>query len=316
MTIVAISSKLQHIVGSEAAATLSPTLPSDKSDDSPSSTRTDSDSPIGDTQDPNMKTGIRHYIFGYGSLICSKSRKISAPTLTKPAIPVVVHHLRRTWTARVGLPKHRSPEEIHDEIHGQTAMGIQQSQGQRCTGVLIEVDTQELANFDERERGYDRVEIDLLHVFPHDEDGDDHHVIQKSHQRRTDVQTSEAVNDDINDKVWVYLPQGGGDGANDYYPIMQSYVDIILRGCLSIGEEFALSFLESTHGWWHESSVHGPESEVPEFLWLDDRHDPYYIRADEKWSEEMKHFIDDLIKQVHPEPFEKRRHLDTLEISQ
>lgn len=305
-------------------------------------TRQQSGDPKIDTRHSDMNISqIRHYIFGYGSLICSQSRKITAPTLTKPALPVIVQHLRRTWTARVGLPKNRRPEEVHDLIHGQTAMGIQKSKGYSCTGVLIEVDQQELEHFDKREQGYDRVEIDLNHVFPHDEESDHHHVIRRGilERRRSESKLCPSDDDDdvtkidtkndqcteifddaddhfdvnIDAKVWVYLPKGGGDGANRHFPIMQSYVDIILRGCLSFGDEFALNFLESTFGWWHDHSVHGPESEVPDFLWLDDRNDPYYIRADEKWSNEMKHLIDDLIKEVHPEPFEKRRHLDHMQ---
>ena len=295
---------------------------------------TNPDSQMGPLQEEttSMNRQTLHYIFGYGSLICSKSRKISAPTLTKLAIPVIVNDIRRTWTARVGRPSHRSPEQIHDTIHGQTAMGIQRSRGHRCTGVLIEVNQQELANFDLRERGYDRVEVELHHVFPHDDDSYKYNVIRKASESReknelcnsddnyderdvTNKQNAQCIvkddDDGIDVKVWVYLPHKGGTGADHNYPIMQSYVDIILRGCMSIGKEFALSFLESTHGWWHDHSIHG-HTEAPEYLWLDDRDDPYYVRADEEWSREMKHLIDEIIREVHREPFEKRRHLNTL----
>ena len=193
-------------------------------------------------------------------------------------------------------------------------MGIQQSNGHNCTGVLIEVDSNELARFDERERGYDRIEVDLKHIFPHDEDADDHLVIRKAHQKRKVVKDSAqdghdeiiiksndhhdnsrvrirdiGVNTSTRTKVWVYMPQNGGDGANHNYPIMQSYLDIILRGRLSIGKEFAESFLESTHGFWHDYTIHNPQLEAPAFLWVDDRNNPYYVRADEKWSEEMEY---------------------------
>jgi len=73
--------------------------------------------------------------------------------------------------------------------------------------------------------------------------------------------------------------------------------------------------LGSTHGWAHDKSIHHPESEVSEYLWVDDRHAPYYTRADEEWSSEMKHMLDDLLKEIHPEPFERRRHLSTLDSS-
>ncbi len=283
-----------------------------------------------------------NYIFGYGSLICSQSRKISAPTLKENnAIPVVIDNIKRTWTARVDMQPDQlaalsSSSSPGNMFQGQTVMGIQQAHGHNCTGVLIEVDSVELENFDQRERNYDRIAVDLKHVFslPHHSDVmrsgvvEDHIVIRKAHQQRRRLMDSafrgkpdghdmdDSENDhedaDVDAKVWVYLPRNGGDGANHYYPIMQSYVDIILRGCLSIGQEFAESFLASTHGWWHDHSIHHPKSDPPAYLWVDDRHQPHYIRADEKWSREMKHIIDELIRDVLPEPFEKRRHLDTL----
>jgi len=291
-----------------------------------------------------MKAGLknsitRHYIFGYGSLVCSKSRKITAPTLTKPAQPVVVNHLRRTWTARVPHSDDKGKnvkDEVGHVIHGQTAMGIEISEGHNCTGVLIEVDPQELAMFDEREKGYDRVEIDLHQIFGLDDDDQStsdgknrHHVLEQALRRRKSMQslnmedvttkpcnyddTSNSEQDVLDDlKVWAYIPKDGGTGADHNYPIMQSYVDVILRGCLSISKDFALKFLESTHGWWHDQTIHSPESETPEYVWVDDRHAPYYVRADEEWSSEMKHMLDDLLKQIHPEPFQKRRHLNTI----
>jgi hypothetical protein len=289
------------------------------------------------------KAITRHYIFGYGSLVCSKSRKITAPALTKPAHPVIVRHLRRTWTARVPHGDDRldnAKDELGHEIHGQTAMGIEIAEDHNCTGVLLEVDPQELAMFDEREKGYDRVEIDLHHIFGVDDDDQNldegsrdrknqHHVLEQAQQRRKSMQDSNAkdgitntknyedaivgeqeeVLDDL--KVWAYIPKDGGAGADHNYPIMQSYVDIILRGCLSISKDFALKFLESTHGWWHDETIHSPESKVPEYVWVDDRHAPYYSRADEEWSSEMKHMLDDLLKDIHPEPFHKRKSLDT-----
>jgi hypothetical protein len=230
-------------------------------------------------------------------------------------------------------------DELGGVIHGQTAMGIEIAEGHNCTGVLLEVDPQELAMFDEREKGYDRVEIDLHHIFGIDDDDQNlhstrdrknqHHVLEKAQQRRKSMQVSDREDgttncsnledagagdqEDLDDlKVWAYIPKDGGAGADHNYPIMQSYVDIILRGCLSISKDFALKFLESTHGWWHDQTIHNPDSEAPEYVWVDDRHAPYYVRADEEWSSEMKHMLDDLLKEIHPEPFRKRRHLNTI----
>jgi hypothetical protein len=192
------------------------------------------------------KSNIRHYIFGYGSLVCSKSRKITAPTLTKPAQPVVINHIRRTWTARIPHRGDVIREDLDHIIHGQTAMGVEMSEGHNCTGVLIEVEADELVNFDIREGGYERVEIDLHHIFSledhgkesclEDENTIDHHVLRKAHYKRKSIEPSEGETLEENDgaiddthvyddvKVWVYVPKNGGNGADHNFPIMQSYV--------------------------------------------------------------------------------------------
>ena len=116
-----------------------------------------------DDDDDNDCT--KHYIFGYGSLLCPQSRAISAPTLAgKDAHPVLVQHLARTWstriyhtkTARVAISS--SSRNINDTappttaegndmgggchswIEGQTVMGVRQAINQTCSGVLFEVD--------------------------------------------------------------------------------------------------------------------------------------------------------------------------------
>lgn len=259
-------------------------------------------------------TTTRHFIFGYGSLICEQSRKITAPTLTKPAYPVTVHHLRRTWTARCKYNNKEREEEIDHLIHGQTAMGIEQKDGSQTTGVLIEVDEDELTYFDKREKGYTRFEIDAMHIFDIHGDKEDHEhdVLREGHRRRRLSNTKDSDEDDlksddiqeISSKVWVYIPNKG-IYADDKYPIMQSYLDIIIRGCLNISEDFAIKYLETTHGF----DVH---DESPQYVWIDDRHDPHYVRADKDWSKNMGNVADNILKRIHPSAVEKRKHLDIL----
>jgi cation transport regulator ChaC len=260
-----------------------------------------------------MASSTRHFIFGYGSLICEQSRKLTAPTLTKPAYPVTVHHLRRTWTARCKYNKERE-DEIDHLIHGQTAMGIEQKDGSQTTGVLIEVDEDELAYFDKREKGYTRFEIDAMHIFDIHGDKEDHeHDVLREGQRRRRLSNAKDTNgndlkaediQEISSKVWVYIPNKGVY-ADDKYPIMQSYLDIIIRGCLNISEDFAIKYLETTHGF----DVH---DQSPQYVWIDDRHDPHYVRADKDWSKNMGSVADDILKKIHPSAVEKRQHLDIL----
>lgn len=52
--------------------------------------------------------------------------------------------------------------------------------------------------------------------------------------------------------------------AERSFPITQSYVDIIMRGCLSISHDFARRFLRTTHGWWIDDHVPSTQNNVDE----------------------------------------------------
>lgn len=53
--------------------------------------------------------------------------------------------------------------------------------------------------------------------------------------------------------------------SSQQYPLVQSYADVILTGCLAIGTDFAIEFIETTQGWGQ--------------AWLNDRAQPRYQRA-------------------------------------
>ena len=119
---------------------------------------------------------MKHFIFGYGSLICPQSRAITAPSLEDAiAEPVVIRNIERTWSARVtgtGNKYSNDPSvavaaKDRDHIHGWTPMGVRFRSGAKCNGVLICVDEEELMRFDVREAGYDRQRIDLADIHRH-----------------------------------------------------------------------------------------------------------------------------------------------------
>lgn len=262
---------------------------------------------------------MRHFIFGYGSLICQQSRSITAPTLQEAiAEPVIICHIERIWAARV--PK-RNPVagKSRDHIKGWTPMGIRRRHGASCNGVLIHVDEEELARFDVREEGYKRHRIDLIDVYPHCESTDSSSaveapvtnavrcpkcniVFEKAHKKRTNNNNLDESDTDI--AVWVYI-QNDQAAPNPFYPITQSYVDIIMRGFLSVSKEFARKFLETTHGWWNDGDLDGSNRNT-HHTWVDDRQSPMYARADSDFSMEHGDAIDRLIKEHHPHALEKR----------
>lgn len=187
-----------------------------------------------------------HFVFAYGSLICKKSRAITAPTLAdKEAIPVQIQDVERIWAKRTQ--------------RGMTAMGVRFRRGAKCTGMLLPVTESELARFDKREKGYDRYEIPLEDV------EEVPFLVDKNHYEKMDYEHADVVfgEEETNDTtatdnrervgehkvfVWIYV-QRYDCPADEDFPIAQSYVDIILRGCMGVSKEFARSFIETTKGW-------------------------------------------------------------------
>jgi hypothetical protein len=271
---------------------------------------------------------MKHFIFGYGSLICPQSRSQTAPTLQAAiAEPVIIYHIERTWSARVLKGDSLVLDASRDHIRGWTPMGIRKRQGASCNGVLIHVDDEELARFDVREEGYKRHRIDLVDVYPHESEDDSSTagvrcpqcriVFERAHKKRN---SANLMNDSKSDQmmeepdiaVWVYI-QNEESVPNPSFPITQSYVDIIMRGCLSVSKEFARKFLQTTHGWWHDGELdvsnetnNEDRSASQHHTWVDDRRFPMYVRADTIFSMENGETIDRLIEEHHPHALKKR----------
>lgn len=248
-----------------------------------------------------------HYIFGYGSLICPSSRAVTAPTLQNRMVtPVRVHHLERVWSFPVEMCK-------------TTFMGIRIKKNAECVGVLVPVNDDELAQFDIRELGYDRIPLDHAHIQKvpfleenqHYRNGDNDSSSSQEHLSYFDHYDS-ALQSSGPPQVWVYLQQAPSP-INPLCPLSQTYMDIIMRGCLSISQEFCKEFLRTTRGWsaedfydkednhqniCDESSIQKKEKGV---FWVDDRDDPLYVRADTEYSKRHGHELDRLLKAHRPE---------------
>ena len=161
---------------------------------------------------------ITHFVFGYGSLICPKSRAVTSPEQAhKIATPVMVQGVERVWSKRTN--------------RGMTAMGVRFVKDASCVGVILPVTNGELAAFDKREMGYDRVPLQLEDVGgvpflseQHYEE-DDHDVFLDAKKQNN----TQAI------QIWVYVQRVIQPPTADH-PIVQTYVDTILRGCLSISK--------------------------------------------------------------------------------
>ena len=109
-------------------------------------------------------------------------------------------------------------------------------------------------------------------------------------------------------KIWAYLPDLFVP-PDAQYPILQSYVDTILRGCLDIGgEDFAKEFIEGTKGWnpgelSEYALTNGP---VKESCWINDRKEPRYSRGDPVHSQANADKFDDLLQKYAADAFARR----------
>lgn len=188
---------------------------------------------------------MKNYVIGYGSLINFESQNITGRSFS--SIPVVISEYARSWSV------------VYDELQF-CALGVYPDKTQKMNAVLFEIESIEV--FDKREHGYTRHELDgsLLKTW----------------------NEKDQIPED--GKIWIYRPFEEKFGkASEKYFIWQSYVDVILMGCLSIDEQFAYEFIKTTQGW------------DLNFL-NNDRKESKYIRALKNYNSEK---VDELLKLIH-----------------
>ena len=161
------------------------------------------------------------FIFGYGSLVESQSRARTSPSALY-AFPANVAGIERGWFDQVGGVSLST-----------TYLGAVLDPDSSCNGVIFQVSQQQLDAFDQRETGYDRKGIDRNNIT----------MLNGS---------SSAPEGDI----WFYANREKRF-ASPECPIVQSYVDICLNGCLELEATypqakeagFAETFLKTCSDW-------------------------------------------------------------------
>lgn len=155
---------------------------------------------------PAVEDGVRHFIIGYGSLIQQASRTSTAPQAS-PAVPIDVRGFRRGFFATGQQPGFNT-----------VYLGIVPDAESHFNGVLFNVPAEDVQALDRREGIYCRVAVPPSAV--------------------TMLQPGMAAPDGV---MWVYVNQARSIGLpSDTTPIIQSYVDIFLSGCLDIAEQTSL----------------------------------------------------------------------------
>ena len=166
-----------------------------------------------------------NFIFGYGSLVNTASRN-STSTRPIPAIPVRVSAAFgyiRVWNDR--SPSGFTALGLRRPAPGESAMTI--------NGVVYPVDGNDMAAFDARERGYVRMEV------PH-----------------ADIEAVSWQALPAQGHIWVYVPDVAGKEPgvdlplpDAKFPMLESYIDVVVEGGLEYGPEFAREIIATTKDW-------------------------------------------------------------------
>lgn len=198
-----------------------------------------------------LESKLTDYIFGYGSLINAESRKKSG--YSGKSIPVIVNGIKRAWSVRINPP------------HNLTVLGAYFDKSSKCNGVIVEIPKGELKQFDDRELpfGYKRIALSSKEIIP---------ISGKAPKGN----------------IWVYVEKEHFFPTKTF-PIAQSYVDVVINGCLEINKDFAKDFITLTDNW--------------DSPWINDRNNPKYPRAGSSSSNAP---IDTILKKTILSSFKKR----------
>lgn len=150
---------------------------------------------------------LPQYIIGYGSLMQDESRKRTSPQ-AGAAHPIEVSRYVRGWFARgssVGFST--------------TFLGVLPDPDSRLNAVVYRVEIDELAATDRRESSYCRKRVPL-----------------------SDINFLEQGSFNIpSGQIWIYANRPEAVAApSAQFPIVQSYVDVFLSGCMEQEQRFEL----------------------------------------------------------------------------
>jgi Gamma-glutamyl cyclotransferase, AIG2-like len=166
---------------------------------------------------------MANYVFGYGSLMEKASRTRTEPKAVD-AYPAIIGGYKRGWY-------NRDPATIGFQP---TFLGVVPFHDAVCNGVIFPVTDEQLIRFNEREKGYHTETIT----------GDKVELLDGRPWLEPDA------------TVYIYVTDNQVE-PNFEYPIVQSYLDICVNGCLELegmypiakNRQFTDIFFLRTYGW-------------------------------------------------------------------
>jgi len=202
---------------------------------------------------PQQEDGDSDYIFGFGSIInvathapwissgdaageCSSASSLPG----RPAVVSARMGYQRGWNFRsntgftaLGIRRVVVNTSATTEDADSALPAAEEQVASDINGVLFRIRHSVLADFDRREVGYDRVQIpfDCIDFPPLTEA----------------VECIDNIPSDA--RLWVYVPRDVLPADEDH-PVLQSYVDTVMQGCLFWGgEAMAETFVRTTTDW-------------------------------------------------------------------
>ena len=153
----------------------------------------------------------RHY-FGYGSLVNAGTRQPG-----EVAVNGVLTGWRRTWAHFYGHPT--------GERRPGRSLSIREEATCQIAGAVVEIREGTLARLDERERGYDRLELDGSMI--------------------------ELANGEKLDSIYVYRSRSTQpEDAWNTHPILRSYMDVVMQGYQdNFGAQGLIDLMATTDHW-------------------------------------------------------------------
>lgn len=180
---------------------------------------------------PEINTKINNFMIGYGSLMESESRKRTNLD-AQYVYPIMVQGFKRLWG-------------IGSDKYGITFLTIIKSKNSYFNGVYYSTNYNSILATDNRESSYCRIKVNYNQIKPL------------------------GLNSLPKGTYWIYAQKDNNTiKPSSKRPIVQSYVDIFLNGCIQVGQQFELhNFLkqciETTKGW--------PNNNNNKFAWVNDR---------------------------------------------
>jgi hypothetical protein len=225
-----------------------------------------------------------NYLFGYGSIISNESRLATGGSAVAACVRIEGSGFERCWNFR--------------STTGFTALGLQKvaatptrAKAPPINGIVFPVGD-DMEAFDAREVGYTRHRVDQSGVTVLDHTCNNDPTIDSEGSAELRATLRDSTKDCL---IWLYVPNVTNT-ADETYPICQTYVDVVIGGCLEWGgERFANELIVSTSGWSDCFLNDAPLSRRP---WL---HRKQYQAIDKILSEheELTFFS----KRKHPEEF-------------